>query len=427
MFSEFFGEHASNQVLQFYCDSILGGSDFSNMPRASDTNQGVLFNPLDFSGSADDVIKIIKSIRRLLIYRWLYESGYGAKILARYRQLEYSDPYGDTVVSETFFSELETFLARNLSEIVEFFDISLPDFIKKYDQHPSLEGYFLSFTPASYSKKESIEVEFRKEFEESVSIYVKTRANKEAQECPEDPILYEHFVASKFRESGWNAVVTKMSGDQGADVLCDYGNKKIVVQCKRYSSNVNNSAVQEAYSAKVHYSANYAVVVSNTDFTRSARELANSTGVSLLHHSQIADYLKSVESPDFNNASEVKVCTRSGLISEKKQLMDLVKKYYPEQVQDDYESESTFLFSFNSDVICIVFEENPNNIIALIEALIRFESTFSNEDYTSLSKFLITPFELSYEDSELCFEHLIHDFTSDRFDTVLELLERMYV
>jgi len=61
----------------------------------------------------------------------------------------------------------------------------------------------------------------------------------------------------------------------------------VVVQCKLYSNSVGNKAVQEALSGMAFDMAHFAVVVASNGFTRSAVELANSTGVLLLSHNDL--------------------------------------------------------------------------------------------------------------------------------------------
>src|SRR5260370_20799459 len=63
--------------------------------------------------------------------------------------------------------------------------------------------------------------------------------------------------------------------------------KRVVVQCKRYASAIGNSAVQEAYAGKSFERDDYAAVVSNAKFTPGARQLAETTGVILLHHEEL--------------------------------------------------------------------------------------------------------------------------------------------
>ncbi|GBQ32177.1 putative endonuclease [Gluconacetobacter azotocaptans DSM 13594] len=105
-----------------------------------------------------------------------------------------------------------------------------------------------------------------------------------------DPIDYERHCAFLLQQAGWDARVTQASGDQGADVIAERRGQKIVVQCKLYGQPVGNKAVQEAFAAKEHQRAHVALVASNAEFTPSARQLASTTGVILMHHSQLAQF-----------------------------------------------------------------------------------------------------------------------------------------
>ena len=102
-----------------------------------------------------------------------------------------------------------------------------------------------------------------------------------------NPIEYENFIAEKFRDLSWEVNTTKVTGDQGADLICQKDGWWLVVQCKLYSQPVGNKAVQEIYAAKEHYSANFAAVVTNTTYTESAKELSQSVGVFLLNERDI--------------------------------------------------------------------------------------------------------------------------------------------
>lgn len=102
------------------------------------------------------------------------------------------------------------------------------------------------------------------------------------------PIEFEYWCSRELERAGWSVETTKASGDQGADVLAKKGAIVAVIQCKLYSNPVGNKAVQEAFAARTHYKATVAGVVTNAAYTRSAQELAQSTGVLLLHHSDLA-------------------------------------------------------------------------------------------------------------------------------------------
>ena len=98
-------------------------------------------------------------------------------------------------------------------------------------------------------------------------------------------IEYEKTVAKYLRNNGYTHVeVTKASGDYGVDVTAHKRGKKYAVQCKYYSGPVSLSSVQEAVAGKTMYNCDYAMVVTNSSFTASAKELAKANGVMLLEN-----------------------------------------------------------------------------------------------------------------------------------------------
>ena len=111
----------------------------------------------------------------------------------------------------------------------------------------------------------------------------------------DDPYEYESLVANKLCELGWKAYATSGSGDQGADVIAERHGRRYVIQCKLYSKPVGNKAVQEVTSARCYYEAFGAVVVTNNDYTKSARQLAESQNTFLLHDSELERFTESVD------------------------------------------------------------------------------------------------------------------------------------
>jgi HJR/Mrr/RecB family endonuclease len=103
------------------------------------------------------------------------------------------------------------------------------------------------------------------------------------------PVAFESFCAGVLIENGWSATTTKGSGDQGIDIIATQNGKKAVFQCKKFSSPVGNKAVQEIIAGKSYESADYAFVVSNAEYTQAATELANKSGVILLHYSRLPE------------------------------------------------------------------------------------------------------------------------------------------
>lgn len=98
---------------------------------------------------------------------------------------------------------------------------------------------------------------------------------------------YEQYCIEILENLGWKARKTPGSGDQGVDIIAEQKDYVLAIQCKRYSKPVGNKAVQEVIAGKSFINANLAVVVSNNSFTNSARQLAETTNVVLLHHTQL--------------------------------------------------------------------------------------------------------------------------------------------
>lgn len=111
------------------------------------------------------------------------------------------------------------------------------------------------------------------------------------------PADYEAICAERLRHSGWTARLTGGSGDQGADVIAEKDGRRLVLQCKLYTKAVNNKAVQEASAARQHERAHMAAVVTPAGYTASARSLAGTTGVLLLHHDDLLTTFADADQP----------------------------------------------------------------------------------------------------------------------------------
>jgi restriction system protein len=98
---------------------------------------------------------------------------------------------------------------------------------------------------------------------------------------------FELYCREVLQEAGWRAALTPGSGDQGADIIAEKDGRRVVIQCKFYNGTVGNKAVQEAYAAAAFQDAPYAVVVTNSVYTKSAHQLAHKNGVLLMHHTDL--------------------------------------------------------------------------------------------------------------------------------------------
>lgn len=82
---------------------------------------------------------------------------------------------------------------------------------------------------------------------------------------------------------------TPRSGDKGADLLIHANEYTIAIQAKYYTGSIGNSAVQEIYTAKSLYKADFAIVVTNSSYTKPAQDAANELNVILATEDNIVD------------------------------------------------------------------------------------------------------------------------------------------
>lgn len=104
---------------------------------------------------------------------------------------------------------------------------------------------------------------------------------------------FETFCSRILSENGFeNIFVTPGSGDQGIDILCTKEEVKYGIQCKCYSKDVGNKAVQEAYSGPKFYNCHVPVVLTNASFTPSAVAAAEKMNVLLWDRKRLLKLVK---------------------------------------------------------------------------------------------------------------------------------------
>ncbi|NWO12694.1 restriction endonuclease [Virgibacillus sp.] len=103
---------------------------------------------------------------------------------------------------------------------------------------------------------------------------------------------FEEYLKVLFKKLGYRPVVTKKSGDYGADIVLK-GKNKVVIQAKRYGykHRVSLDAIREVYAAKAYYKADEAWVITNSFYTKQAKILGSACGVKLLDRFDLQDFI----------------------------------------------------------------------------------------------------------------------------------------
>lgn len=95
-------------------------------------------------------------------------------------------------------------------------------------------------------------------------------------------VEFEEFLERVFLELGYSVETTRITGDQGLDLIVSCRGKRIGIQVKGYLNSVPNSAVQQAHAGMAYYGCDASAVITNSRFTQSALELANRLGCQLV-------------------------------------------------------------------------------------------------------------------------------------------------
>ena len=103
---------------------------------------------------------------------------------------------------------------------------------------------------------------------------------------------FEEYLTTLFQALGYHAENTKISGDQGVDVLVSKNGKKYGIQAKYYSQPVGNFAVQEILAGREYFKLSKGIVVTNATYTASAKDLAEKTQIRLIDGDELQQLIR---------------------------------------------------------------------------------------------------------------------------------------
>lgn len=104
---------------------------------------------------------------------------------------------------------------------------------------------------------------------------------------------FEYFCADLLRKNGFkNVEVTQGSGDHGIDILAEKDDISYAIQCKCYSKDIGNPAVQQSHTGKSIYKKDIAAVMTNRYFTPQAKDEAKILGVKLWDRDKLISLIK---------------------------------------------------------------------------------------------------------------------------------------
>jgi hypothetical protein len=248
---------------------------------------------LNVSLSDEDTRFILLHTKKENTIRWFVSEiskldGTGPKDLAQFMlgalpnlYVARNETYGRDE-GELSFAETRLFNENNGSHMLEYYSAGFREF------HEALERLSIEYN------SEDVEKEFlslyKIEKAQNLELDLETSREHHIKSLESlDGIEFEAYIADLFKRVWPSVEVTKKTGDQGADIILEDEGIKTAVQVKKYSGKVSNSAVQEVVAATKYYGCEKAMVVTNSQFTKSAIELAKKNGVTLVDGDKIEE------------------------------------------------------------------------------------------------------------------------------------------
>jgi hypothetical protein len=107
-----------------------------------------------------------------------------------------------------------------------------------------------------------------------------------------DPYQFEHLVAKLFSRLGYDAVVTKASGDGGIDINMTQGGTLTIVQCKRVKAYVSRPVLQQLSGVMAHVGASYGIVVTTGKVSPESKEWCADKPIRIIELDELSDMIR---------------------------------------------------------------------------------------------------------------------------------------
>ena len=198
----------------------------------------------------------------------------------------------------------EKVIINELSELIQYCDKKQTKIDRKKECFDSLKETYLQIIDNKY-----INDSIKRRIKETLKYLVK----KYPIYCEEDlfdtekevkTILvfdnlsgeeFEEWCASLLRKSGFTDIeTTSVTGDQGVDIIADKFGVRYAIQCKCCSQDVGNASVQEVTAGREYYKCDIGVVMTNSYFTSSAKQLAVANKIRLWDRDKLLEMISNL-------------------------------------------------------------------------------------------------------------------------------------
>lgn len=105
-------------------------------------------------------------------------------------------------------------------------------------------------------------------------------------------VKFEELLLMHFQKQGYKGHLTPTTNDYGADLIVENNGQKTVVQAKRWKQTVGIEAVQQVIGAIKHYNATMGIVITNSNFTQQARNLAKTNSIEMWDRKVLISFMR---------------------------------------------------------------------------------------------------------------------------------------
>lgn len=121
-------------------------------------------------------------------------------------------------------------------------------------------------------------------------------------------LQFEKYIGELLKKIGFrNVIVTKGSGDFGADIVAEKNNDKYAFQCKRFSSTIGPKPIGEVLRGMNKYKCNKGVVITNNYFTNQAIQEAKVSNIELWDRDKLSILIGNYENNSLKQESHITI------------------------------------------------------------------------------------------------------------------------
>jgi hypothetical protein len=201
-------------------------------------------------------------------------------------------------------------------------------------------------------------------------------------------IDFEQLIMGLLRNMGLQVTETKKSGDGGVDIIAQSSEfitgGVYIIQCKRYAGNIGEPVIRDLYGVVHHMNASKGVLITNSDFTKQARDFSENKPIELINGFILKKMLSKYELKDLEKDDRVIYVYNKNIRKSFKDVISLFNKLESMNMTDSsmYDSGKLILFTDFMD-LSLTQQRDAESLVSIVD-LLKLGNNDSSVDAFSL-------------------------------------------